>query len=40
MRDLGSLADVHLPDSDDNDVRLGDVWHDQRAVITWLRHYG
>jgi hypothetical protein len=36
----GSLADMVLPDQDDNDVRLGDLWRDQPAALVWLRHYG
>jgi hypothetical protein len=34
------LADMVLPDHEDNDVRLGDLWKDRPAVLVWLRHYG
>ena len=34
------LADVVLPDQDGNEVRLGDLWQDQPALLVWLRHYG
>ena len=34
------LADVVLPDQDGNDVRLGDLWEAQPALMVWLRHYG
>lgn len=40
MADLAAIEDVRLPDSDDNQTRVGDLWQDQPAVITWLRHYG
>ena len=40
MANLNAIEDVQLPDSDENQVRLGDLWADQPAVITWLRHYG
>jgi hypothetical protein len=35
-----ALADVTLPDQDDNPVRLGDLWADRPAALIWLRHYG
>ncbi len=35
-----ALADVVLPDQDDNGVRLGDLWAERPAVLVWLRHYG
>jgi hypothetical protein len=35
-----AFADTVLPDSDGNDVRLGELWHDGPAVLVWLRHYG
>lgn len=34
------LADIVLPDSEGRDVRLGDLWADELAVLVWLRHYG
>ena len=33
------LADLHLKEADGDDVRLGDVWVNQTAVLVWLRHY-
>jgi hypothetical protein len=35
-----ALADLVLPDHDDQQVRLGDLWRDRPAVLVWLRHYG
>jgi hypothetical protein len=35
-----SLANVVLPDADDQDVRLGSLWEKSPAVIVFLRHYG
>jgi len=35
-----ALADLVLPDSDGNDVRLGELWRERPAVLVWLRHYG
>jgi hypothetical protein len=35
-----ALADVTLPDQDGNEVRLGDLWESQPALLVWLRHYG
>ena len=40
MADLATIEDIKLPDSEGNEVRFGDLWQDQPAVITWLRHYG
>jgi hypothetical protein len=40
MDDLAAIEDVRLPDSDENEVRIGDLWQDNPVVITWLRHYG
>ena len=34
------LADIGLPDQDDREVRLGDLWSQRPAVLVWLRHYG
>ena len=34
------LADILLPDSDERQVRLGDLWASVPAVIVFLRHYG
>jgi hypothetical protein len=35
-----AVADIVLPDQEGRDVRLGDLWDDQLAVLVWLRHYG
>jgi hypothetical protein len=35
-----ALADVVLPDHDDRQVRLGDLWAERPVVLVWLRHYG
>ena len=40
MADLSAIEDVRLPDSNEHEVRVGELWADQPAVITWLRHYG
>lgn len=40
MAELDAIEDVRLPDSEGNEVRIGDLWRDQPAIITWLRHYG
>jgi hypothetical protein len=34
------LADIVLKDHTGADVRLGDLWRDQPAVLVFLRHYG
>ncbi|MGA9041966.1 MAG: hypothetical protein WB421_15650 [Terriglobales bacterium] len=34
------LADITLPDSEGQPVRLGSLWADGPAVIVFLRHYG
>jgi len=34
------LAGIVLPDSEGNQVRLGSLWSDNRAVVVFLRHYG
>ena len=34
------LAGIVLPDSDEQEVRLGDLWEHGPAVIVFLRHYG
>jgi hypothetical protein len=38
--DAGDLADLVVQDAEGDDVRLGDLWRDQPAVLVWLRHYG
>ena len=35
-----ALADIVLPDSEGDDVRLGDLWSERPAALVWLRHYG
>ena len=40
MPDLAAIEDVRLPDSDGDEIRLGDLWADQPVAIAWLRHYG
>jgi len=34
------LAQITLPDSDDNQITLGSLWSDAPAVVAFLRHYG
>jgi hypothetical protein len=34
------LADIVLPDHEERDVRLGDLWQERPAALVWLRHYG
>jgi hypothetical protein len=34
------LADVVLQDHSGEEIRLGDLWRDQPAVLVFLRHYG
>ncbi len=34
------LQDIVLEDADGEPVRLGDLWHQQPAVLVFLRHYG
>ena len=38
--DAHDLEDVMLRDWRGQDVRLGDVWSDNPAVLVFLRHYG
>lgn len=39
--DLASaLADLTLPAAVGHDVRLGDLWADQTAILIHLRHFG
>jgi hypothetical protein len=37
---MDALADITLPNHDDEPVRLGDLWSDRPAALIWLRHYG
>jgi len=34
------LANVVLPETAGNKVRLGSLWQEHPAVIVFLRHYG
>jgi hypothetical protein len=34
------LADLTLPDTNEREVRLGDLWASVPAVVVFLRHYG
>lgn len=34
------LADIVLPESGGDEVRLGSLWENNLAVIVFLRHYG
>ena len=38
--DAGELGRVTVRDLEDREVRLGDLWEDQPAVLVFLRHYG
>ena len=40
MKTGAVIQDLKLPDSRDQEVRLGDLWRDRPAAIVWLRHYG
>lgn len=35
-----ALADVHLPDTGGQELRLGSLWAEGPAVLVFLRHYG
>ena len=38
--DAGELSTIVLRDLDGREVRLGETWADQPAVLVFLRHYG
>jgi len=40
MKDMSAIADVELPTSDGETVRLRELWSERPVVISWLRHYG
>ena len=40
MDSTDRLADIVLPDSDGNEVRLGDLWRERPVALVWMRHYG
>jgi hypothetical protein len=35
-----ALADIVLPDHEEREVRLGELWRDRIAALVWIRHYG
>ncbi len=35
-----ALADIVLPDTDGEEVRLASLWKEGTAVLIFLRHYG
>lgn len=35
-----ALADIELPDTDGERVRLGALWQERTTVLVFLRHYG
>ncbi|MEM7349824.1 MAG: hypothetical protein AAF657_03390 [Acidobacteriota bacterium] len=35
-----ALADITLPDTEGETVRLGALWDDGPAILVFLRHYG
>ena len=39
-RDAGGLEDLVLKDLDGADVRLGERWSRNPALLVFLRHYG
>jgi hypothetical protein len=38
--DARELADLRLIDLEGQEVRLGDTWSENPAVVVFLRHYG
>jgi hypothetical protein len=38
--DAAELGGITVRDLEDREVRLGDLWVDQPAVLVFLRHYG
>jgi hypothetical protein len=38
--DAGELGAIAVRDLEDREVRLGELWRDQPAVLVFLRHYG
>jgi hypothetical protein len=34
------LAPLSLPDTEGHTIHLGGIWHEQPAVVVFLRHYG
>ena len=39
-RHVGELKDVVVQDERGAELRLGDLWREQPAVLVFLRHYG
>lgn len=39
MQSMEDFEDIRLPDSHRQQVRLGDLWANNPAVLIWLRHY-
>jgi peroxiredoxin len=37
---VGSLSDISLPDGENQEFRLGDLWATQTVVLIHLRHFG
>ncbi len=35
-----TLADIRLPDTEGQEIRLGSLWAEGTAVLVFLRHYG
>ncbi len=35
-----ALADIVLPDTESEEIRLGSLWRESPAVLVFLRHYG
>ena len=40
VKTAATLENIVLIDSEERDVRLGDLWRDRPVVLVWLRHYG
>ena len=34
------LADLMVKDTEDRDLRLGELWRERPAVLVFVRHYG
>lgn len=39
MTDLSAIEDIVLPRSDEEQVRIGDLWETHPRIVVWLRHY-
>ena len=40
MKTAADISDIRLPDTNDDPVRMGDLWANGQVVLVWLRHYG